>query len=31
MRTLGVGNRPPCKKKIANLEGYARGVEGVGG
>ena len=25
MRTLGVGNRPPSKKKIANLGGYARG------
>lgn len=28
MRTLGVGNRPPSKKKIANLAGYARGVGG---
>ena len=30
MRTLGVGNRPPSKKKIANLAGYARGVGGGG-
>ena len=29
MRTLGLGNRPPSKKKNANLGGYIRGGEGV--
>lgn len=30
MRTLGLGNRPPSKKKIANLGGYIRGGGGGG-
>lgn len=30
MRTLGLGNRPPSKKKIANLGGYIRWGGGEG-